>query len=157
VLRRFDPKVRYCLLRLRLEHRRWQTDFKVDIAWKDGSLVNLHTVREPVGEACIGAFGFPAGTVGCNPKPVTLEQVRSALRLRFARWGTMPDQIQIDGESVLAGRPMQPFPSIFTLWLKGLDIDHLVIRPERPTDNAEVERCHRTGNDYPTHGCCILP
>jgi hypothetical protein len=101
-----------------------------------------------VGEACIGAFVFPAGTVGRNPKPVTLEQVRSGLRSCFARWGTMPDQIQTDGESVLTGHPMQPFPSIFTLWLKGLGIDHLVIRPGRPTDNAEVERCHRTVNDY---------
>lgn len=207
LLRRFDPKVCYCLLRLRLEHprwgpnrlldklgkrpslqglplpseasigrylhqwprfrrppqqavvrrrpqephrvhQRWQTDFKVGIALKDGTLVNLHTVRDPVGEACIGAFVFPAGTVGRNPRPVTLEQVRSGLRTCFARWGTMPDQIQTDGESVFTGHPMEPFPSIFTLWLKGLDIDHLVIRPGRPTDNAEVERCHRTVNDY---------
>lgn len=38
------------------------------------------------------------------------------------------------------------------LWLKGLNIDYLVIRSGRPTDNAEVERCHRTLNDYVIQG-----
>ena len=35
-----------------------------------------------------------------------------------------------------------------TLWLQGLGIQHRVTRPGRPTDNAEVERCHRTVHDY---------
>jgi len=35
-----------------------------------------------------------------------------------------------------------------TLWLKGLGITHLCIRPGRSTDNAEVERFHRTIYDY---------
>lgn len=207
LLSRFDPKVRYCILRLRLEHprwgpnrilarlkkrpslrdlklpseasigrylhqwprfrrrrkqraaskrpqqplhvhQRWQIDFKLGIALKNGTLVNLHTVRDPVGEACVGAFVFPAGKVGQKAKPVTLEQVRSVLRSCFARWGTLLDEMQTDGEPVLIGHPEQVFPSVFTLWLKGLGIDHLVIRSGRPTDNAEVERCHRTVNDY---------
>jgi hypothetical protein len=38
------------------------------------------------------------------------------------------------------------FPSTFTLWLTGLGIKHLVIH--QVTQNAEVERCHRTINDY---------
>ena len=37
-----------------------------------------------------------------------------------------------------------------TLWLKGLGIDHLVIH--NVTSNAEVERCHRTVNDYAVIG-----
>jgi hypothetical protein len=40
------------------------------------------------------------------------------------------------------------FPTRFTLWLAGLGIVHRLIRPGRPTDNAAVERCHRTINDY---------
>ena len=60
----------------------------------------------------------------------------------------MPEEVQTDGEPVLIGHPEEVFPSVFTLWLQGLGIDHLVIRPGRPTDNAEVERCHRTINDY---------
>jgi len=207
LLSRFDPKMRYCVLRLRLEHprwgpnrirarlkkrpalqglrlpseasigrylhqwsrfrrlrkkrvgtkrpyeptrvhQRWQIDFKMGIALQDGTLVNLHTVRDPVGAACIGAFVFAAGRVGRQPKSVTLEQVQSVLRACFARWKTLPEEVQTDGESILIGRLEDPFPTRFSLWLKGLRIDHLVIRLGRPTDNAEVERCHRTVNDY---------
>jgi transposase InsO family protein len=129
-------------------HQRWQIDFKVGIALNDGNLVNLHTVRDPVGEACIGAFVFPAGQVGQKAKRPAFEQVRSVLRTCFARWGTLPEEVQTDNELTLTGQPQDTFPSRFTLWLKGLGIDHLVIRPGKPTDNAEVERCHRTVNDY---------
>lgn len=129
-------------------HQRYQIDFKVGIALKNGCLVNLFTVRDPVGEACIGAFVFPAGQVGGKAKPPTLEQVRATLRACFAHWNTLPDEIQTDGEPVLIGQAQDSFPSKFTLWLSGLGIDHLVIRPGKPTDNAEVERCHRTINDY---------
>lgn len=208
LLSQFDPLVRYCILRLRLEHprwgpnrirerlkklrslrglflpseasigrylhqwtrfrrrqrkekikrerpkqptqvhQRWQIDFKVEIALDNGVLVTLHTVRDPVGEACIGAFVFPSGKVGQKGKKVTSEQVRSVLRNCFARWNALPDEIQTDGETTLIGQPQDTFPTSFTLWLKGLGIDHLVIRPGKPADNAEVERCHRTVNDY---------
>jgi len=207
LLSRFDPLVRYCILRLRLEHprwgpnrirerlkkrlslrglslpseasigrylrqwprfrrrrkekpkrerpreprqvhQRWQVDFKVEIALDNDTLVTLHTARDPVGEACLGAFVFPTGKVGQKGKKVTVEQVRSVLRTCFARWGTLPDEIQTDGEPALVGKAQDTYPSPFTLWLKGLGIDHLVIRSGRPTDNAEVERCHRTLNDY---------
>jgi hypothetical protein len=124
-------------------------DFKVKIALQDDTLTNLHNVRDPVGEAYIGAFVFPAGQVGDGARRVKLDNVCSTLRTCFARWGTLPDEIQTDGETVLAGRAgEQFFPSRFTLWLKGLGIDHLIIRSGKPTDNAEVERCHRTVNDY---------
>lgn len=129
-------------------HQRWQIDFKVGIALDDGTLVNLHTVRDPVGEACIGAVVFPAGKKGERPPRPTLERVRSVLRICFSRWGTLPNEIQTDGEPVLIGQPQDSFPSVFTLWLVGLGIDHLVIRSGVATDNAEVERCHRTVNDY---------
>lgn len=207
LLRRFDPKVSYSVLRLRLQHprwgpnrilaglkkrpslqglplpseasigrylhqwpqfrrpnkkrlgtkrlyqptrvhQRWQIDFKMGIPLQDGTLVNLHTVRDPVGAACIGAFVFAAGRVGQKPKNATLEQVQAVLRSCFAQWKTLPDEVQSDGEPILVGRCEDPFPSTFSLWLKGLGIDHLVIRSGRPTDNAEVERCHRTVNDY---------
>jgi len=129
-------------------HQRWQIDFKLGIALQDGSQVNLHTVRDPVGEACLGAVVFPAGKVNSRPKRVTLDQARSVLRRCFTWWNTLPDEAQTDGEPTLVAQPSDSFPSIFTLWLKGLDIKHLVIRSGKPTDNAEVERCHRTVNDY---------
>jgi transposase InsO family protein len=130
-------------------HQRWQLDFKVKIDLEDGTQVNLHTARDPVGEACIGARIFAAGKVGEPAKRVQLENTMWFLRTCFATWDTLPDEIQTDGEPVLIGRAGEHFfPSRFTLWLKGLGIDHLVIRSGKPTDNAEVERCHRTVNDY---------
>ena len=129
-------------------HECWQIDFKMGIPQQGRHLVNLHTVRDPVGEACIGAFVTPAGPVGRNPRKVTMEQVRSVLRTCFTRWGTLPDAIQTDRETILIGQPQDSFPSIFTLWLTGLGIEHRITRPGKPTDNAEVERCHRTVNDY---------
>lgn len=129
-------------------HQRWEIDFKVEIALNNGTLVTLYTVRDPVGASCTGAFVFPTGQVGQKGSKVTLARTRSVLRACFARWRTLPAEIQTDGEPALVGKAQDSFPALFTLWLVGLDIVHLRIRPGTPTDNAEVERCHRTLNDY---------
>jgi transposase len=129
-------------------HQRWQIDFKVEIALDNGTLVTLYTVRDPVGASFTGAYVFPTGQVGQKGSKVTLERARSVLRACFENWNTLPDEIQTDGEPALVGKAQDSFPSVFTLWLVGLDIEHLVIRPAKPTDNAEVERAHRTLNEY---------
>ena len=129
-------------------HQQWQIDFKTDIKLHDGTRVNLHTVRDPVGEACLSAVVFPAQKVKQRVERVSLAQVQAVLRRCFAQWHTLPDEIQTDGETVLVASGTDAFPSTFTLWLAGLGISHQVIRSGRPTDNAEVERCHRTINDY---------
>lgn len=129
-------------------HQRWQVDFKMGIALRNGSQVNLHTVRDPVGEACLGAVIFQAGPVGQAPAKVTAAEVRTTLRRCFARWQTLPAEVQTDGETTLSSHRQSDFPTDFTLWLTGLGIAHKVIRPATPTDNAEVERCHRTINEY---------
>ena len=82
----------------------WQMDFKMGIALQDGTLVNLHTVRDPVGEVCVGATLFAAGRVGHPPARATPEQVRASLRACFARWRALPEAVQTDGEAVWAGR-----------------------------------------------------
>lgn len=139
-------------------HECWQLDFKLKIELADGSLVHLHTVRDPVGEACIGANIFVAGQVGQACQGVKLAQVRTALRQCFTRWGTLPDIIQTDGDPVLCGRAGADFfPSLFRLWLIGLGLKHQVIRPGQPTDNAQVERCHRTVCEYAIVGNEHLP
>lgn len=129
-------------------HQRWQVDFKVNIALQDAAPVDLHTVRDPVGEACIDAILHVTQQVNTRTKRVPMEDVRTTLRHSFGRWNTLPDEIQTDRESTLVTTAKDGFPSDFTLWLTGLGIKHLVIRPGKPTDNAEVERCHRTINDY---------
>lgn len=127
-------------------HQRWQIDFKINIALKDGTTVDLHTVRDPVGEACVGAVVHVKAQIKMTRVP--LEDARATLRRSFDFWNTMPDEVQTDGETTLVAHGDDPFPSIFTLWLIGLGIKHFVTRPGTPTDNAEVERCHRTVNDY---------
>ena len=129
-------------------HQQWQIDFKTDIELKDGALISLHTVRDPVGEACLLGLLFATELAQQRPERVSLEQARTTLRRCFARWDTLPDEVQTDGEPALVSNGQDAFPSTFTLWLKGLGINHRVIRSRHPTDNAEVERCHRTLNDY---------
>jgi hypothetical protein len=127
-------------------HQRWQFDFKVNIALQDGTAVDLHTIRDPVGEACIDAVLHLTEQVTMRTKRVPMEAARTTLRRAFTRWETLPQEIQTDGESTLVSLKLDAFPNTFTLWLAGLGIKHLVI--SQVTDNAEVERCHRTVCDY---------
>lgn len=129
-------------------HQRWLIDFKINIALEDGTTVDLHTVRDPVGEVCIGAVLHVTEQVTIRTKRVPMEDVCTTLRRCFDFWNTLPDEIQTDRESTLVTSRKDGFPSVFTLWLTGLGIKHRTIRPGRPTDNAEVERCHRTVCDY---------
>jgi transposase InsO family protein len=130
-------------------HQCWQLDFKTGIALANGTLVNLHSVWDPFGEACLMAVVYPAGQVGQAPKGNRLTEARATLRRCFARWETLPDKVQTDGESTIsAQRRWNDFPTLFTLWLVGLGIEHRIIRLGRPTDNAQVERGHRTITDY---------
>lgn len=129
-------------------HQRWQVDFKLGIKLEDGTRVNLHTVRDPYGVASIGACLYQYNDHNKLAKRVKMENVRTTLRNCFSQWGTIPDEVQTDGEPTLVSSTNNAFPSIFTLWLSGLGIEHRVIRSRKPTDNAEVERCHRTLNEY---------
>ena len=66
------------------------------------------------------------------------------IRSAFARWETLPDALQTDNEVCLGGQPSDPAPSQLTLWLIGLGVEHRFIRPHTPTDQAQIERTHRT-------------
>lgn len=133
-------------------HECWQIDFKVAIPLADGRRVDLHTVRDPFGEVCIAAVLYQTEKVTVRTGKVAMEQVRATLRRGFAHWHTLPNSVQTDGEPCLSPSREDGFPSTFSLWLKGLDIEHRLIRPGKPTDNAEVERCHRTINEYAIMG-----
>jgi transposase InsO family protein len=141
-------------------HQRWQVDFKLGIPLTDGTQVNLHTVHDPVGAVCITACVTPAGKVGAKAQRVTVAELQATLRKGFCQWHTLPEEVQTDNEAVFVGNPTERFPSRFTRWLVGLGIRHLVIRPGKPTDNAEVERNHRTLNEYTLtghEGCSVTP
>jgi hypothetical protein len=68
------------------------------------------------------------------------------LRTAFTQWGC-PLEIQTDHEDVYVGASTSDFPSRFTLWLPGLNIQHVTSCSHRPTDQAQVERSHRTLGD----------
>jgi transposase InsO family protein len=132
-------------------HQRHQLDFKLNMVLDDGTRVDLHTIRDPVGEVCIGAVLHPTELVGKRTHHVTLDDVRATCRRSWNQWELLPDEVQTDGEPTLVAQSDYDLPSVFTLWLAGLGIKHIVIRSGIPTDNAEVERCHQT-----IHNCAIV-
>jgi hypothetical protein len=114
-------------------------DFKMGIVLQNGRQVNLHTVRDPFGAACIGAVIHDAGKAGRRPSQITMEQTRYTLRRCFAFWHTLPERLQTDNQTGLAAaRQSNDFPTVFTLWLVGLGVEHVFIRSGHPTDYPEV-------------------
>lgn len=129
-------------------HQRWQLDFKVNIEQDNGDKLALHTLMDQYSGACIDAQLLVKQIAVEKDERVTWREAQATLRSGFALWNTLPQEVQTDNETVLMGRPGTDFPTDFSLWLKGLGITHLAIRPGRSTDNAEVERGHRTINEY---------
>lgn len=122
-------------------NQRWQLDAQEGIAAVKGEKVNLLNIHDPIG-IMIGSQAF----VTTTPKrwrKLTLRETQTALRAAFARWG-LPEEIQTDHETVYVGSGESNYPSLFSVWLAGLGIRHLTSRPARPTDQAEMERSHRT-------------
>lgn len=126
-------------------HQRWQMDGQEAIRVGDTDVATILNIRDPVGALMIASRAFVV-TTEKRYRKLTLEEVQDTLRQAFTEWG-MPLEIQTDREQVYIGAPQGTFPSLFTLWLVGLRIRHLVSRGGRPTDQAQVERNHRTLGD----------
>jgi transposase InsO family protein len=127
-------------------HQRWQIDFKSYIRLGNGQTVQLHDVSDPFSGAHLAARVYRAASP--NSRRVPLEDVRATLRVSFSEWATLPDEIQTDGEPILAGKAGEDYPTLFRLWLVGLGVTYRVITPGKPTQNGSVERDHRTTHDY---------
>lgn len=124
-------------------HSCWQIDVQEKVNLAGCGWVNALDIVDTWSGIKIGVFLFPAqqGNRFCK---VSLEQYRQALRWAFERWG-LPDRIRTDRDRVLVPEGDYPYPSVFTLWLAGLGIEHELIR--RVTENGSVERSHRTRFD----------
>ena len=133
-------------------HERWQIDFKTNIKQANGEKLTLHTVVDEYSGACIDARLLCKETVTKRRARVTWRETQNTLRCGFSAWGTLPQSVQTDSESTLVNRAGMDFPTDFTLWLKGLGINHTIIRTGVCTDNSEVERGHRTVNDFAVFG-----
>lgn len=68
--------------------------------------------------------------------------MQQALRHWFERWGR-PRYLHLD-HGAPWGVGKRDLPSLFELWLVGLDVDILWSRRHCPQDNGKVERSHRT-------------
>jgi transposase-like protein len=124
-------------------HECWQLDFQEAIVLADDHRASICTLRDPVGAAILASQAFDV-TGSERGRRLSWQEVRGVIRSAFARWATLPDALQTDNEVCLGGQPSDPLPSHLTLWLVGLGVLHRFIRPNTPTDQAQVERTHRT-------------
>jgi transposase len=124
-------------------HEVWQVDHQEGHRLLDGSIATVCNIRDPYGAAMIASQAFSVKTER-RWRKLTWQEVRQVLRAGFAEWQTLPDSVLTDNEMGLGGNPNDPFPSWLSLYLAGLGIKHNFIRSHRPTDQPQVERCHRT-------------
>jgi transposase-like protein len=128
-------------------HECWQLDMQESIPLQDDRLAAICTIRDPVGAAILVSQAFDV-TSGQRGRKLTWQEVRLVIRTACTRWTTLPDALQTDNEVCLAGQPTDPLPSQLTLWLIGLGIRHQFIRAGTPTDQAQIERTHRTLDNF---------
>ncbi len=124
-------------------HEIWQLDFQEGIGLQDGDTAGICNIRDPLGAAMIASQALSVKTK-LHWRKFTFAEVRTVLRGGFAEWQTLPDALWTDNEPLLHGWPTDPFPSMLTLWLRGLGVPHEFIRPHTPTDQPQIERNHLT-------------
>ncbi len=125
-------------------HEIWELDNQEKILLTNGDLVTICSIRDPYGAAMIASQAFGVGSSN-EYRKLDWTEIRSTLRTGFTEWHTLPDIVQTDNEMVSTRlKEEDRLPSLLTLWLVGLGIRHHTIRPHRPTDQAHIERNHRT-------------
>lgn len=130
-------------------HEVWQLDSQEDIELLNGEIVTACNLRDPVGAAMLASQAFSVKT-DLHWRKLDWTEVQVVLRQAFTEWRTLPACLLTDNELGLAGGPNDPFPGQLTLWLVGLGISHHFIRPGHPTDQPQIERNHRTLDDFTT-------
>lgn len=127
-------------------HACWQIDGKEAIHLLDGTIATILDIREPVACAFLANRAHAVQTAK-GWRKLTVAEIQADLREAFTAFG-LPDSIQTDREHVYGQPAQEAFPSPFTLWLIGLGIGHAFSRPSQATDQAQVERGHRTLWDW---------
>jgi transposase InsO family protein len=134
-----DPKVYRA-------HQRWQMDAKEHIPL-GAERANVQEIRDVYSGLMIASRAFASPHVDKGWQRLRREDHQNVLRQAFCQWG-LPLEVQTDNDDAFAPHTDADFPSLFTLWLVGLGIQHIRSRPHRPTDQAQVERNHRTQGDF---------
>lgn len=130
---------------VRQAHQRWQMDGKEKVPVGDHDVATLLEVRDPATGVILAARAILT-TTARGWRKVTLAEAQATLREAFSHWG-LPLELQTDHEGVYTGSSHPDFPSAFTLWLRGLGLQHVTSRDRRPTDQPHIERNHRTLGD----------
>jgi transposase len=138
-----QPPAPASIHKARAVHEVWQMDNQEEIHLANGAMAVVCNIRDPYGAAPIASQAFD-GKVTTRSRKLTVAEFRQVLRSAFTEWQTLPDSVWTDNELRLIGNPSSDFPSLLTLYLVGLGIRHVFIRPGKPTDHAHVERGHRT-------------
>jgi len=130
-------------VRAKAPHQCWEMDFKGDELFADDQppIAPLGLTDEASG-APLARFIHLLSARG-NRQGLTMRLVQADLRVSFTRYGR-PQVLRMDRDPVFVGSPRLEWPGTLLLWLVGLDILPLINRPYQPTDNAMVERSHRT-------------
>lgn len=123
-------------------HQRWQLDGQERVDLPGLGRVTILSLRDPVGALMLASRAIVTGTAR-QWRKVSLNETQDVLRQTFAEWG-LPLEIQTDHEPTYTGPAKTDCPSPFTLWLAGLGMAHVTSRDNRPTDQAQAERNHRT-------------
>jgi hypothetical protein len=124
-------------------HIIWGLDTQEGIRLQDGGIATICNIRDPVGAAMIASQAFSVRTRK-HWRKLGWTEVRQVIRAGATEWQTLPEALLTDNELSWGGSPTDPFPGSLTLWLRGLGVQHLRIRPHRPTDQPHIERNHRT-------------
>jgi len=127
-------------------HALWEMDGKENIRLANGTIATVLDVREPVACCFLGSFAHEVQTEK-GWRKLDLRETQADLRVVFTQFG-LPVAIQTDRESIYGKPSGEEFPTMFTLWLVGLGIQHEFSRPGQATDQAHVERGHKTLFDW---------
>jgi hypothetical protein len=133
------------LPKARRPHQRWQVDGQEKIPIGAQDVATVLNVRDPAAALMLASQAVLT-TTPKGWRKLTVAEVQETLRTAFSEWG-LPLEVQTDHEVVYTGSPASDFPSAFSLWLVGLGLQHMPSRDRRPTDQAQVERNHRTLGD----------
>ncbi len=128
-------------------HQCWQMDFK------GGEVVGGCEVAIVPWMVCDEASGAPLEGVihevqsKGSRSGLTTRSVQDDLRQTFEKWG-LPDALRMDRDTLFIGSARLQWPGTLQLWLVGLGVQPIINRAYRPTDNAIVERNHRTWGEH---------
>lgn len=126
-------------------HQRWQMDAKEGLL-VGTERVNVQEIRDTFSGLMISSQAFVT-TTPTWWRRLSRSEHQHTLRQAFSKWG-MPLEVQTDNDGEFVNPTDPTFPSPFTLWLAGLGVRHVLSRPHRPTDQAQVERNHRSQGDF---------